>query len=185
MRNRVAGSVALVAVVVAVLFGSSTPAFAQEKGKVGLTMGYPSSFGIIFHVTDKIAIRPEFNFAQSSSDLETIIGDTSSSTWTIGTGVSALFYLRAWDDTQLYVSPRWTYSHNSTSNQIGTEASSNAWGLAGLVGAQHKLGTRFALFGEVGFGYSRSTLGAGSLTVGEATASTYGTRTGVGVILYF
>jgi len=185
MRHRLLSSVAFVAVVISVLFGSSTSAFAQDKGKVGLTMGYPSSVGILFHVTDKIAIRPEFNFAQSSSDIETLIVDSESSSWAIGTGVSALFYLRAWDDTQLYVSPRFTYTHNSTSSEIGSEASSNSWGLMGSVGAQHKLGTRFAVFGEVGLGYSRSTIGAGSLVVGEATASTLATRTGVGVILYF
>ena len=66
-----------------------------------------------------------------------------------------------------------------------TDASGNSWGLLGSVGAQHKLGTRFSVFGEVGFGYSRSTLGAGSLVIAEATASTLGTRSGVGVILYF
>ncbi len=181
MRHRLLGSVALVALV----FASSTPAFAQEKGKVGLTMGYPSSLGIIFHATDKIAVRAELNFAQSSSDIETVVGDSDSSSWTFGTGVSALFYLRAWDDTQLYVSPRFTYSHNSTSSDLGAEASGNTWGLVGSVGAQHKLGTRFSVFGEVGIGYSRSTLGAGSLVVADATASTIGTRSGVGVILYF
>lgn len=180
MRHRLLGSVAFVAI----LFGSSTPAFAQDKGKVGLTMGYPSSVGILFHVTDKVAIRPEFNFAQSSSELDTVIGDSESSSWILGTGVSALFYLRAWDDTQLYVSPRFTYTHNSTSSEVVSAASSNNWGLSGSVGAQHKLGTRFSVFGEVGFGYSRSTIGAGSSVV-EATASGVSTRTAVGVILYF
>lgn len=181
MRHRLLGSVALVALV----FASTTPAFAQEKGKMGLTMGYPSSLGFIFHATDKIAIRAELSFAQSSSDLDTVIGESGSSSWAIGTGVSALFYLRAWDDTQLYVSPRFTYSHNSTSSDVGAEASSNSWGLVGSVGAQHKLGTRFSVFGEIGLGYSRSTIGAGSLAITEATASTFGTRSGVGVILYF
>src|SRR5262245_20730696 len=113
MRNRLVSSVGLMAFVAA-LFGSSTAALAQEKGKVGLTMGFPSSIGILFHATDKIAIRPEFNFEQSSAEIEGLVSIGSSYTWVVGTGVSALFYLQKWEDVHVYVSPRWTYCHGST-----------------------------------------------------------------------
>ena len=83
----------LVTLVAAVSLCPATSAFAQEKGKVGLTMGYPSAVGFIFHVTDKIAIRPEVNFASSSTEIESDLISASSDSFTIGTGVSALFYL--------------------------------------------------------------------------------------------
>ena len=53
-------------------------------------MGYPSSVGFVYHVTDKIAIRPELNIAQASTETTapTIAGvqwqQVSSSTWAIG-----------------------------------------------------------------------------------------------------
>ena len=48
-----------------------TSADAQEKGKTGVTLGYPASIGLLWHVTDRIAIRPEFSFAFTSNDVTT------------------------------------------------------------------------------------------------------------------
>jgi hypothetical protein len=59
-----------------------------------------------------------------------------------------------------------------------------------MFGAHYLLGRRFAAFGEVGFGYSRQT-GSVTGTVGStevrttSRANSVGTRTGVGVVLYF
>ncbi len=189
MRSRFVSS-GIVAVLVMV-FGPGAPAFAQEKGKVGLTMGYPSSVGIVYHLTDKIAIRPELNIAQASTETTgpAIAGvnlSVSSDTWVIGTGVSGLFYVRQWDDLHLYVSPRWTYSHGSSSSSIlPIDNALNSWSLNGSVGAQYALGKRFGVFGEVGFGYQHAHETGGSVIQAEITSHTVGTRTGVGVILYF
>lgn len=191
MRSRLVVSSGFVAVLVMTVFGSGTPAVAQEKGKVGLTMGYPSSVGIVYHVTDKIAIRPELNIAQASTETTApaIAGvnvSVSSDTWAIGTGLSGLFYVRQWDDLHLYVSPRWTYSHGSSSSStLPIDTGLNSWSLTGSVGAQYALGKRFGVFGEVGFGYQHSHETGGSLIQTDITSHTIGTRTGVGVILYF
>jgi len=51
------------------------------------------------------------------------------------------------------------------------------------------LGQRFAVFGELGFGYTRQTGSATTTVVTEVRTTNHGntvaTRTGVGVILYF
>lgn len=140
--------------------------------------------GILFHVTDKIAIRPEFNIAQSSTDFEGPVVIGSSDSWEIGTGISALFYVRAWDDLHLYVSPRWTYSHGSASSEL-SDSTAASWGLAGSVGAQYTLGKRFGIFGEVGVGYQHSRLTGPVPIQAGFTGHSVGTRSGVGVILYF
>jgi hypothetical protein len=196
MRSRLVVSSRFVAVLVMV-FGFSTHAFAQEKGKLGLTMGYPSSVGIVYHVTDKLAIRPELNIAQASTEtnVPAIAGisigtsTVTSSSWAIGTGVSGLFYVRQWDDLHLYVSPRWTYGHVSASGSgltSGDDNSVNTWSLTGSIGAQYALGKRFGVFGEVGFGYQHShEAGGGSPIQVEVNGHVVGTRTGAGVILYF
>lgn len=53
---------------VAVLLCASLPAAAQESGQVGVAMGYPGSIGIIWHASERMAIRPDFNVAQTSSE---------------------------------------------------------------------------------------------------------------------
>ena len=43
------------------------PAVGQEKGQVGLTVGYPASVGVVWHAVDRVAVRPEFTFTQISA----------------------------------------------------------------------------------------------------------------------
>src|SRR5438067_11504419 len=84
---------------------------AQNEPRVGLTMGYPSSVGVIWHMTNRVAVRPEITFARTTGDS---IGNdlpgaspisTSDSTG-VGTGISALFYVHRWDALRTYISPR-------------------------------------------------------------------------------
>ncbi len=78
--------------VLALLLCVSRPVLAQEAGQTGLAIGFPGSIGIIWHTSDAVAFRPDFTFSHSSSRNAAIEGlDTSS--WTLGAGVSALFYV--------------------------------------------------------------------------------------------
>jgi len=165
-----------------VLTASGTAA-AQEHGAVGLTMAFPAAIGVIFHATDKVAVRPEFTFNHNSTELTTL----DATSWSVGTGVSALFYLRTQDRVQTYVSPRFSYTH-SESNAAGTTAipgsSSNGTGFSGSFGAQYSPSAKFSVFGEVGVGYTRSTTKS-DLTGSDLMTSSWGTRAGVGIIVYF
>src|SRR3954463_7334541 len=89
-------------------------AAAQESGRVGITMGFPASIGVIFHVTDSIAVRPEFAFNHTSTESTSF----TSTSWTYGTGVSALFYLHAFDRVRPYVSPRFAYTRGDASSDV-------------------------------------------------------------------
>jgi hypothetical protein len=99
-----------------------------------------------------------------------------------------LFYIGRWDALRTYVAPRFQYSRNSTSVANGAnplladDVTASNYGLAGLFGAQYGLGTRFAVFGEVGYGYTRTSQSALNL-VSKVNATS--TRTGVGVVLFF
>ena len=88
----------------------------------------------------------------------------SRTTRQLGTGVSVLFYLKEYDRLQTYLTPRFTYYHLSATNQanapVTTPESSttgNGYGFVGSFGAEYALGDKFAVFGEVGFGYSHAT----------------------------
>ena len=65
-----------VVLVLPVLFVAQTaPVLAQDKGDVGISMGYPASVGVVFHMTDSVALRPEISFTHISSDSDSPFGD--------------------------------------------------------------------------------------------------------------
>lgn len=186
-------------------------ASAQDDPRVGITMGYPASVGIIWQVNDRIALRPEISAQKSSAEFTTTTSfpfggmtttttttsTSTSDTWQAGVGLSALFYLTTHDALRTYVSPRWSYTRVSSSNSsasappssLTTGTAGNAHFLSGSFGAQYALGTRFGLFGEVGVGYSHSEsaplFAAVGVVTGQSTTRTLAVRSGAGVILYF
>jgi hypothetical protein len=184
----------ILAVVAIIGLAGATPAGAQEAGSVGLTMGYPASVGVLWRANDRVAIRPELSLAGSTSDSGSSSFGSSftvqSEGWALGTGVTVLFTLKKYDNLRTYFGPRFTYTRtSSTSESSGfvttseDTTTSTSVGGAGLFGAQYSLGSRFAVFGELGFGFARSTT---KLRNSDAkfSGNSWGTRTGAGVIFF-
>ena len=180
------------AVVLGFLLSTCTTAQAQEAGQVGLAMGYPASIGIVWHLSDDLAIRPEFGFIRNATD-----SAFSSDATSVNVGASALYYLWKWDPVRGYLSPRFTYGHSSSggSGTLSTSSTSSVYGLAGSFGVQYVAHKHFAVYAETGLGYSRSKnststfitvppLGVNDSTATSTTTS-WSTRSGVGVIFYF
>jgi hypothetical protein len=187
-------------------------AFAQDAGQIGVTLGYPAAVGVIWHVTDNVAVRPEISFSTGSTESPTVratlslpsvdLGETSSTTVTAG--VSGLFYFGEWDKLRAYASPRYTYARltSDSGSTFSTDIRNSAYTVTGSFGAQYQLHRRFAVFGETGFGYThtRTTFSSSLLVtiipVGpnvpapvtqstETISHNWSTRTGAGVIFYF
>jgi hypothetical protein len=179
---RVAGSL----LVVLASLGVPGLASGQDAGQKGITMGYPESIGLVWHVTDTVAVRPEFRFAHSTTDTNVPVASGNASSTSVGVGVTALFYLKRYDSLRTYVAPGWT--HNHTDPGAGMTANSDT--LAGMFGAQYAVGKRFSIFGETGIAFSHST-SKSDIAVPPIvdTLSVHGksvaTRTGAGVIFYF
>lgn len=187
------------AIAAALLVCVSGTAAAQDAGKVGLTMGFPAAIGIQWHVSDKVAIRPEFSFSTTSSDITS--GTTGlefeADSWTIGTNIAALFYLSTDDRLRTYVTPRFTWSRVSSTSEltppiinpitgVSTSESTttgNAYGFGGSFGAQYGLGDRFVVFGELGLTYGHST-SESNLSRSKTTTNGFGTRAAVGVVFF-
>ena len=165
----------------------ATPAAAQEVGDVGVTVSAPSAIGMIWHATDRVAVRPDLSFSFGDSDGDDGSPDVGSSTLSLGGSV--LFYTGRWDNLQTYVAPRLSYAWTSSSVTTASadfDASQNSWGLSGSFGAQYSLGSRFAVFAEAGVGYtSQSTETPSAVGDNERTSWTFGTRTAIGATLYF
>jgi hypothetical protein len=164
----------------------ATPASAQEPGDVGVTISAPSAIGLIWHVTPRVAVRPDLSFSFSESDAD-VGTDVNSHSFSLGGSV--LFYTGRWDNLQTYVSPRVSYSWSSSSidgSGADLNSTSDGWSLSGTFGAQYMLGTRFAVFAEAGLAYASQTAETPtSFGDNERTTWSFGTRTLIGATLYF
>lgn len=172
------------AAAVALLVLGVAPAAAQDAGDVGLLMTSGSSVGVSIQAGESVAIRPSISFSRSTSEFGGIAdGEVTSTGW--APGVSVVFYVKSWEGTRLYVSPQWTYSR-STSSEEGSsiELKSTGHSLSAMVGAQHNLGSRFAVFGEVGLG-RMSAESEPSVGIVNNKATNWSTRSTIGGILFF
>ncbi|HEY9466411.1 MAG TPA: hypothetical protein VIR54_25115 [Vicinamibacterales bacterium] len=140
-------------------------------------------------MNEAVAIRPEFSFDYFSSEIENdspLGGDSSQDGHSVSVGLSALLYVARWDMTRAYVVPRYAYVHTSSSLEgpftVLRDSTGNGHDVSVSFGAQHTLGERFAIYGELGFAYERTT---SDVTTTELRSNRVGTRSGVGVVVYF
>lgn len=166
-------------------------AAAQEERRVGLTMGIPGAVGLIWQASDRVAVRPEFQFSHLTSESTSPqLGLSSASEgWSVSPGVSVLFYLQRWDHLRTYVSPRFSFTRSTNSfvpsGAIDAAESTNkSYTGSGSFGAQYALGDRFSLFAEIGLSVTRTT-GSTDLSSSETSGRQWTTRTGVGAAFYF
>jgi hypothetical protein len=172
------------------LVAAPAMAAAQDTKKVGMTIAYPASVGLLWHASEKIAIRPDFSFSGSSSDTDAAGFSLGSDGWNTNVGISALFYLRTYDRLRTYIAPRFSYGHSSATseasdliNEVRT-TTTNVVGASGSFGAQYGLGDRFSVFGEIGFAFTHATTESSRIST-EGTSNNWGLRSGIGVVVYF
>jgi hypothetical protein len=186
----------------------ASTASAQDDPRVGIVMGYPASIGVMWQVTDGVALRPEVGVQKASNEVTATsspsVGGatiTNSSVnvndnWQVGIGLSALFYLSKPDKLRTYISPRWAYTRTSSTSATTPASGANSTGstgngnfVSGSFGAQFALARRFSVFGEIGLGYSRTVVapaGSTSATLFTESASwNLATRSGAGIVFYF
>jgi hypothetical protein len=193
----------LTVVVLAMVMGWSRAASAQDE-KVGLTMGYPTAVGVLWQVSDGVALRPEFSWARSSIDHDSAFSQDFSNSNGVSFAVSALVRLRQWGAVRSYIAPRFEAVRTTTettvelpspqfppgfpsSQTVKTTGTSYEGG--GSIGVQASPAPHFGVFGEVGLMYAR-TKTDGESSILQSTPSTQrghsvGIRSAVGVILFF
>ncbi len=162
----------------------ATSANGQQKGRTGLVIAYPTSVGFIWNVTDRIAVRPDASFSKTTSD-STAVPTASLDSYSIETGLSALFYAKKWQDIAAYVAPRFAYSRLKTTNNLALGGSTVSWSYPGSVsfGVQYAVAQRFSVFGEAGLEYSRFHSGSSFNTF--PVTKTWKSKSGIGVVFYF
>jgi hypothetical protein len=156
---------------------SGSAAQAQDAGQAGITVGYPAAIGVIWHLGESFALRPDFSFLAGTNP--------SISVFTTTAAVSAIVYMSKPDTVRAYLSPRIGYQRDSSRPTDPSSPDSPATGtyiVGGSAGVEVLVQKRIAIFGETGAAYSRSSTTFGDTT---STLQTFGTRAGVGMIFYF
>ena len=193
----------LMQIVTATVIGSGGAA-AQESGQVGITMSYPSRLGLLWHVTERVALLPDVAFQRIVSG--SVIGiwavggpetttRTSTTTWEISPGINALIHLVAWDDVTTYVTAGWSHVRTSATRTdittttgasvglppSGTERQEFTWEgyeTRGALGVRYVPRRHFGVFGEVGIEYSKTDFD-------DLTGSSFRNRGVAGAVFYF
>ena len=167
---------------------------AAQSGQLGLSIGYPTSLGVLWQASALVGIRPEFTFELFNADETSVsrLGTSRFSTDTrvVGVGLSALFRVYRDENLSLYVSPRYLHRRGKTSVVQDVPANVFVAGsddreieghsITGSLGVRYGLGERFGVFGELGVDRSRED------TTDPATESRIdrtGIRSGVGVVV--
>jgi hypothetical protein len=159
---------------------AAAPARAQQDPASGITLGYRGGIGVLWHISDGFALRPDFAFSKSLTQQVT-------ETWTATAGLSALFYLSRRDALRTFVSPRIGYTR-SEAQSYGPQAVT--WSGSASFGAEYALARRFGVFAEAGLQYSTMTV-ANAAVNGQlvpfagAKPRSLGTTSGLGVLLFF
>jgi hypothetical protein len=156
-----------------------TAASAQDAPKAGLVITSSSSVGILWHASERVALRPEIGYTQARVTNSEI--DAESNQRNVAAGFSLLFYTGPREDVRFYWSPRYVYSRSSSNSSsfVGDSESVLTTHTVSLsVGAQYDAHERFGVFGELGGFLNRSTPGANA-------NHNWGIRAVVGAIVTF
>lgn len=183
-------------------------ASAQPTKPVAVTLGYPAAVGVLWHLNDRLAVRPDVTL--NRNETKTTITSTSSGLFGGGTstvtssqtdttwsaGLSLLVTLANVDDLRLYFVPRVSYLRATTSSDASlagftgldafTADNDGVTALGGF-GAHYMLGTRAAVFAESGVQYVRQSFSSGISGASDtkSTTTSVGLRTAVGFAVYF
>lgn len=163
---------ARLASLVALLVAMPGAARAQQDDRVALTVSTPTALGVLWHTSDRLALRPEINLTHSR-----LTGSPAATGASLGS--SLIVYTSGMGATRTYVAPR-------LAAQVTSQASAPdlvTWVAGVSFGAQHRFErSSLMVFAEGGVQASwfERELGLG----GNVSATQWSTRTAIGLGWY-
>ncbi len=157
---------------------TASAAEAQEAPRVGLLMATPRTVGVVLHVGDRLALRPDATWSRVSSESSTG-AETEATSWTAG--LAGVWYLKAPGTVNLYLSPRVAYV--STTSDAGGSSTTKGMEYSGSFGAEYVAAPRLRFFGETGLALSASESKQAAAVMSSSDLMSI--RSSVGLVLYF
>jgi len=106
------------------VLGATGPASAQEERTVGLVMGAPLQVGVLWQITDRVAVRPGVSASRSSSEFGAAAFPLSYASYSsetesarVSVGASLLLFLTTSSDLRPYVAPRYGFSRTNVTSR--------------------------------------------------------------------
>jgi hypothetical protein len=146
----------------------AAPALAEERGPIGLNFsvgGGSRSIGATWHATDRLALRPTFEYDHLRSDGSATYADgraepTERRFTSVGGGVAALLYLSRRDTLSAYVAGAVALTRDSQHYGTPLERTTrNGHTLSARFGVQYAVTKKVSAFAETGLSYTRSKEG--------------------------
>lgn len=150
-----------------------------KASKFGVDFSYANqlpTLGVMWHVTDMIALRPSLGFSSTTTDPNT------GSTTVLNFGIAVPIYLANFNALDLYVAPGFTYKSTNTKPATGSSTTASDIGVTAALGLQVKVTDQLHLFGEMGLGYTGTNNGGSPAA--KTTVIATGT-TSIGATFYF
>jgi len=182
---RTAHAVLLLTIVVV---SGERQAVAQTIRSVGLVLGIPTSLGVVWHVTDGVAVRPELSLSGSMTETRMPAANgsvlSSNDSWQVGAGASLLLFVHQLGAIRTYVSPRFIYVRSDTTTDSGTSATTTYSG-SGSFGVQLALHRRMSVYGELGLSYTRLSTDSVFVSTTTSRGTVLRSRSTLGLVMYF
>ena len=184
----------------------------SEKGNIGLNFRIDPNprVGMTFHLTSRLALKPYVGFSWMESALENqrpprpqgpqgqqnpppfpqSVNSTVNST-DILFGMNLLYYFHQGTDISVYTGLNFGYRNSRGNTEISIqqqdrERSLNTYNAGVLLGTQYSLSRHFAIFGEIGFGYSKGASERDNRGERSSDTQRWGLmNTGIGFTFYF
>ena len=134
------------------LAGTAGVASAQDTSRVGVAIMAPRSLGVVWDVTSRVSLRPDFNFSRSTADA----GGNESSSTSLSFGLAGLFYLDKTAQAGIFLTPRAEYFSAKLENPT-SEFTTDGLRFSLAMGAEYSPVSRIGFFGESGLAYSMSS----------------------------
>jgi len=192
------------------MFTVSVFGFAGEKENVGLLFktGAASNVGAVFQLSERFSLRTTLGFSTQDATVETTSlfqGSYTQDTKNYTAALGFFYHFREKEKLSLYSGLEIGYNHTVVDSldkisyqiidgvvifdPVATQERDKRHGYTGnvILGVKYRLGKRFALFGEIGFGIEKSKMNNKSdgTTIYDAEYTDWNLkRSGIGIIFF-
>lgn len=168
---------------------ASSAAQSPDRPRIGLVLG--SSVGVIWHVSDRFALRPSVAASKWSSSTRSDGGSAHrSSSWSYTAALDNLIYVQRREPISTYISMGISYQTGRSRPNLNDQY---VIGVPASFGAQFSPHRRLSVWGEAGLALTltRRTIhptlieGQSIGSSGKASSNEVSTRSSVGMVFYF
>jgi hypothetical protein len=150
------------------------PTATAQEPRLGLTVAYPTGVGVIWRVSERLALRPEFTLGYSN-EIDDQFANVRANAWRFGVALSGVVSIVRDGPRHLYAAPYYEFQRRyTTASQtvsygdpddffattrfalLEVKPRTNEHSIGGIVGFEFRIKDRYGLFVEGGAAHRNS-----------------------------